>query len=439
MARRVAELTAFAKRYLENNPHILQTIAAFSIKIVGALLSFGFTILLARRYGPAGVGQFGLAVTTLLIASTAALMGTDYILIRTVAGDIKINRRDLARGAIRTVATMVVITSCVIAVLLAFGVAPVLGQLYQSASDGLVLRAVTFGVIPVALIRIVSSALRSSGRVLLAQILDGPMSMALAIATVLLLHLAGLGTTVVSAGVAYVAAIAVCVGVGAAVQWRDMRHWPFTPVPLPPLLAQGWPILCVVLVGYSIDWLILTLLATHYSATDVGIFRTAWQVTSIFNLIIISFDAVAGPRIAAAHRVGDLSEIARTWRQAVAIILTLSLPLFILTLVFPGLVMQLFGSAFAQGTTVLRILALAQFINVLTGPIGSILIMTGGERYSLANSLLSLGIALAAALTLIPLYGLTGAAIASALTLSVRNLVGWLIVAYKLKLPLLRR
>ena len=34
---------------------------------------------------------------------------------------------------------------------------------------------------------------------------------------------------------------------------------------------------------------------------------------------------------------------------------------------------------------------------------------------------------------------LTGAAIASALTLSVRNLVGWAIVAFKLKLPLLRR
>ena len=36
-------------------------------------------------------------------------------------------------------------------------------------------------------------------------------------------------------------------------------------------------------------------------------------------------------------------------------------------------------------------------------------------------------------------FGLTGAAVASALTLSVRNFVGWLIVAFKLKLPLLRR
>jgi len=72
MARRSADLVAFAKGYLERNPHILQTIAAFSIKIVGAILSFGFTILLARAYGPAGVGQFGLAVTTLLITSTAA-------------------------------------------------------------------------------------------------------------------------------------------------------------------------------------------------------------------------------------------------------------------------------------------------------------------------------------------------------------------------------
>ncbi len=439
MARQTADLIAFAKGYLERNPHILQTIAAFSIKIVGAVLSFGFTILLARAYGPAGVGQFGLAVTTLLIASTAALLGTDYILIRTVAGDIRIDRRDLARGAIRTVAAMVVVTSIAIAVVLTLGGVPLLERLYESPGDGLVLRAVTFGVIPITLIRIVSSALRSSGRVLFAQILDGPASMALAIATVAVLHVLAVPTTVVSAGIAYVAAIAICVAIGAAVQWRDMRDWPHTHVPLLPILAQGWPILCVVLVGYSIDWLILTLLATHHSAVEVGIFRTAWQVTSIFNLIIVSFDAVAGPRIAAAHRIGDLSGIARTWRQAVAIILALSLPLFVLTLAFPGLVMQLFGSEFAEGTTVLRILSVAQLINVLTGPIGSVLIMTGGERYSLGNSLLSLGVALLTALTLIPLYGLTGAAIASALTLSVRNLVGWLIVAFKLKLPSLRR
>jgi O-antigen/teichoic acid export membrane protein len=439
MVRRTAALTSFAKGYLARNPHILQTIAAFSIKIVGAVLSFGFTIMLARAYGPAGVGQFGLAVTTLLIASTAALLGTDYILIRTVAGDIKIDRRDLARGAIRTVATMVLVTSIAVAVVLTLGGVPLLQRLYDTPGDGLVLRAVTFGVIPIALIRIVSSSLRSSGRVLFAQILDGPASMAIAIATVAVLHVLAVPTTVVSAGIAYVAGIAVCVAIGAVVQWRDMRDWPHTPVPLLPILAQGWPILCVVLVGYSIDWLILTLLATHHSAVEVGIFRTAWQVTSIFNLIIVSFDAVAGPRIAAAYRIGDLSGIGRTWRQAVAIILALSLPLFVLTLGFPGLVMQLFGSEFAEGTTVLRILALAQLVNVLTGPIGSVLIMTGGERYSLGNSLLSLGVALLTALTLIPMFGLTGAAIASALTLSVRNLVGWAIVAFKLKLPLLRR
>ncbi len=436
---RAADLVALGRAYLARNPHILQTIAAFAIKIVGAVLSFGFTIVLARAYGPAGVGQFGLAVTTLLIASTAALLGTDYILIRTVAGDIKINRYDLARGAIRTVATMVLVTSLLIALVLTFGGAPLLARLYQSATDGLVLRAVTFGVVPMALIRIVSSALRSSGRVLFAQILDGPASMALAITTVLVLQLLEVPTTVVSAGIAYVVAIGICVAIGAAVQWRDMRAWPHTPVPLRPILAQGWPILVVVLIGYSIDWLILTLLATHHSAAEVGIFRTAWQVTSIFNLVIVAFDAVSGPRIAAAHRIGDLSGIARTWRQAVAIILALSLPLFILTLFFPAFVMQLFGSEFAEGATVLRILALAQLINVLTGPIGSVLIMTGGERYSLGNSLLSLGIALLTALTLIPAFGLTGAAVASALTLSVRNFVGWLIVAFKLKLPLLRR
>jgi O-antigen/teichoic acid export membrane protein len=293
--------------------------------------------------------------------------------------------------------------------------------------------------VPVALIRIVSSALRSSGRVLLAQILDGPASMAMAIAAVLVLHFAGVTTTVVSAGIAYVVAIAMCVAVGAVVQRHDMRDWPVTAVPLRPLVAQGWPIMCVVFVGYTIDWLILMLLAAHHSAAEVGIFRAAWQITSVFNLIIISFDSVAGPRIAAAHRIGDLTGIARTWRQAVAIIFLLALPLFVVTLVYPEQLLGLFGPEFGAGATVLRILVLAQLINVLTGPVGSVLVMTGGERYALANSLLALGVAVVCAFVLIPRYGLTGAALASALTLSIRNLVGWLIASFKLKLRLWAR
>ncbi|MGL4541279.1 MAG: oligosaccharide flippase family protein [Polymorphobacter sp.] len=438
MARRFAALGGVAKGYLARNPHILQTIAAFAIKIVGAVLSFGFTILIARAFGPAGVGQFGLAITTLLIASTVALVGTDYILIRTVAGDLKIGRRDLARGAVRSVATMVLITACIMGALLSLSVVPVLRSIYLSADDGLVLQAIAFGVVPIALIRVVSSALRSCGHVLLAQFLDGPASMAIAISIVLLMRYAGLAATVVSAGIAYIAGIAACVLIGAAVQFRHTRGWPIAAVRLRPLLAQGWPILCVVLTGYFIDWLILVVLAAHHSAAEVGIFRTAWQITSIFNLIIVSFDAVAGPRIAAAHRVGDLPGIARTWRQAVAIILMLSLPLFVLTLGFPELLLRLFGSEFTAGAPVLRILALAQLVNVLTGPIGSVLIMTGSERYSLANAMLALVVALIAAFTLIPYLGLTGAALASALTLCMRNIVGWLIVSYKLKLGLLR-
>jgi O-antigen/teichoic acid export membrane protein len=438
MVRRLATLGNSTRDYLRRNPQIPQTIAAVAIKSVGAVLSFGFTFLLAHQYGPAGVGQFGLAVTTLVFASTVALMGTDYVLIRTVAGDLRTNRRDLARGAISTVPVMVMITSSVTAVALAISIVPALSRLYYSPSDGLLLRSVIFGVIPMASMRIVSSALRSSGRVLFAQIIDGPASIALAIAAVLLLRFTAGETTVVSAGIAYFAAIAACAALGGVVQWRDLRHWPKIRVPIRPLLMQGLPIMFAVLSGFAVDWLILTILATNHSAAAVGIFRTAWQVANIFNIIIISFDSVAMPRIAAAYRIGDLSSIARTWRQAVAIIFMLASPLFVITLVFPGQLLGLFGIGFDTGVTVLRILVAAQIINVLTGPIGSILIMMGGERYVVINSLFALCFAALSAMVLIPPYGVTGAAIASALTLAIRNLFSWLIVSFKLGIPLIK-
>lgn len=437
MNARIAAAAGIVTRYHRDNPHIGQTLAAFAIKMVGALMSFGLTILIGQTFGATGVGQFGLAVTTLLIVSTVALCGLDYILIRTVAGDIKVGAPGKARGAIRTVALFTLINAVVLAVLLTLETH--VGRWFGGDDAGLVLRVVTFGVIPFALIRVISSALRSCGHVLLAQVLDGPLSMALTIAAVLGWMVAGTAPTMAAVGIIYICAIAACVGVGALVHWRTVRSWgPAERVPLVPLLGQGWPILCVVLTGFFVDWLILVVLARTASAAEVGLFRSAWQVASIFNLMIVSFDAVAGPRIAAAHRIGDLAGMARTWRQAVWIILALSSPLFVLTLGFPEIVLGLFGPEFAGAADALRILSVAQLVNVLTGPIGSLMIMSGRERASLAIALAATALALVLALVLIPAYGLVGAALATGLTLIFRTGSAWILVRRKMRLSLLR-
>ncbi len=421
--------SARARAWLAANPQIPQTIAAFAIKIAGAALSFGFSLLVARAFGPAGVGQFGLMVTTLTLAATACLVGLDYVLIRTVAGDIRQGALGAAKGVIGWVTRVTGGNALLMWALLALAGVPLLARLTSGPASVAVLAAASFGVVPFVMIRIVSSVLRGTGRVLLAQLVDGPLSMALGLAVLGALLLTG-HPDARDAGRIYVAAIGVMAVAGALVAARDLRGWPVAEaVAKRPLLSGGAKILIVVLTGFATDWLILTALARYRTTAEVGLFRTAWQIATLFNIIVVAFDAVAGPRIAAAWRVDDRAAIARTWRQAIAIITTLSLPLLIVVLAVPEWVLHFFGPAFPQAATALRILALGQVVNMLTGPIGSMLVMTGHERWSMAYALVALVLTAILSASVIPTFGLTGAAIVSASILAFRNLIALFLVS----------
>ena len=416
---------------------IVETIIAFAIKIVGAVLSFGFTILLARAYGAAGVGQYGLAITTLTITTVVALIGLDYVLIRGVAGDVNAGRRDLARGTINTVTKVVAMTSLVLAAFLTFVFVPLLGWKFGMAGDTSVLAAIAFGLVPFAMMRVVSSSLRSTGKVLLAQALDGPIPMALTIGAMGILFAVGRTSSVVVAGGVYVAALSVVVASGFLIYFRSIHDWPQSAhVPVRPLLSQGWPIFAVAVTGFAVDWFIIMTLASSHSAAAVGQFRTAWQITSLINLVVVAFDAVSGPRVAAAWRRGDIDHIGGMWRQAVLIILAMSLPAVAVLMLWPGPILGVFGQEFRAADGALRILLIGQLVNVVTGPVGSILIMTGRERWSFAYSAAATILAVILALVLTPRFGITGAAWTSALTICFRNICALVIATRTIGLRL---
>ena len=66
---------------------------------------------------------------------------------------------------------------------------------------------------------------------------------------------------------------------------------------------------------------------------------------------------------------------------------------------------------------------------MLTGPIGSMLVMTGHERWSMAYALVALVLTAILSASVIPAFGLTGAAIVSASILAFRNLIALFLVS----------
>ena len=411
MIRHVVRLKGRAIEQLQANPNIPEAIAAAAIKVVGAALSFAFSFIVARTIGPSGTGSFALAQTTAMVGATIALIGLDYVMLRDMAGNVRAGDTGAARGAARTAAKMVVISAILTGLLVAFGGAHALAATSGRGLDPRLLLLAGIAILPLAMNRVAITALRGAGGILTAQWFDGPQAMLLAVGVLVALILSGF--TVDSFGVTllFFAASTTTALAAGGFYARKSRHWPpATPTPALPMLRQSWRISFIVLSRMMVDWITLVSLSASHSIAETGIFRTAWQITSLIALIVVTFDTVSGPRIAAAHRVGDTLTIRKILRQSVLTMMVISSPLFFVILVFPEWLLGLFGPQFVAGATTLRILALGQLVNIVSGPVGAVLLMTGEERWSARASVISLGLLAIACFTIIPAYGLVGAA-----------------------------
>lgn len=413
---------AGARTWLQANPNLPEALAAFAIKLAGAALSFGFSFLIARTLGAAGTGGYALALTTALFGATFALFGLDYVLLRSMAGNVREGKTAEARGAARSTMLATLGFAAAVGLFLILVGNPLLNHLLGVGLDPRLIVIAGIAVIPLTFNRVAITAMRGSGAVVAAQWFEGPQAMLVAVLVLLGLILAQAPVDTRAVTTMFFAVTALSAVAAGLYYARRIRHWP-APVPqaIRPLLGQGWQISFIVLSRMVLDWIVLVSLSASFSVAEVGQFRTAWQMTSLIALIVATFDVVAGPRIAAAHRVGELDTIRRIMRQSVAAMVVLSAPLFIVMLGFPEWLLGLFGPEFPVAAPALRILALGQLVNILSGPLGSVLIMTGAERGAARVSLAALVLLGIFCVTLIPAYGLVGAALTTSLTILFRT------------------
>jgi O-antigen/teichoic acid export membrane protein len=133
-----------------------------------------------------------------------------------------------------------------------------------------------------------------------------------------------------------------------------------------------------------------------------------------------TFATVLAPLISTLHQAGDRERLAESYRVATKWGTYLCVPMALLAVLVPGRMMVvLFGADFAAGRLALLVLALGQFINVATGAVGPMLIMTGHPRRWAVYNLAALGIAVLLNLLLTPRLGILGAALSTSVALVV--------------------
>jgi len=159
---------------------------------------------------------------------------------------------------------------------------------------------------------------------------------------------------------------------------------------------------------------------------DVGIYRVAVQLAAV---VIFGMQAVAmiqGPHIAHLYAKGDIQKLQQMMTRSAQAILLIAVPVVIVIVLFGGLIIRtVYGPAFEAAYVPLVILCVGQLVNASMGSVASLLNMTGHERDTTKSVFVGAIVNVVLNLSLVPVWGMTGAAVATSTTLIVWNLIMW--------------
>jgi O-antigen/teichoic acid export membrane protein len=195
-------------------------------------------------------------------------------------------------------------------------------------------------------------------------------------------------------------------------------------IPARAVLGFSLPLLSsdvVFLLRTSAVVILLQYLAT---SSDVAAYGAVLPLARQNLIVYQSFGFLFVPVAARLFARGETDRLRNMYWQTSAWIAVSSFPALALTVALAApLTVLLFGEAYADVGAVLAILAIGHYVSAALGFNALTLRIQGRVRYIVAVDVLSAAISVAASVLLIRMYGAVGAALATAATLVVQNLL----------------
>jgi O-antigen/teichoic acid export membrane protein len=409
------------------------TTTAFILKALGTGLSFGFNIILARLLGAKGAGVYYLALTVTTIASVVGRLGLDNTLLRFTAANAEQKDWDKVAGIYRMGIRIAVGASILVTLIILISASWIAQGIFSEETLTAPLRLMAFGILPMSLLILHAELLKGLKRIRDAMMIQ---SVGLPMLGVPLLAILGVSLGLLGAAVAYViSAFAVLLlGIGfwrrATPQLRNLNGC----FDIRLLISTSLPLFWVTSMNLVMSWTDIIMLGIWTDSKTVGIYGVAARTAMLTSFILPAVNSIVAPKFAGLYAQKDYQSLSTLARNSAQIMTCLAAPVLLLFVVAPKWVLGFFGTGFISGANVLVILAIGQFVNVSTGSVGYLLMMSGYEKLMRNTIIVSAVFNILLNSILIPKYGISGAAIATAISLAMMNLVSAALVYWKLSI-----
>ena len=186
------------------------------------------------------------------------------------------------------------------------------------------------------------------------------------------------------------------------------------------------------LINVRADVLMLGIMQEN--TAGISAYNIASRLSEIPKLMLVVTNATLAPLITTYFVAQKWADLQQILTQTARTVLLLSLPLLLILTIFSVAILHIWGENFTTASTALQLLCLAQFFNLFFGSVGTVLVMTGHENKAFIGLFISTLANIICNYTLIPVYGLNGAAYATLISIFIWNFILFIMLKKTLKL-----
>ena len=448
--------------------------------VIGAVLTFGLTVLVSRWLHPARAGALFELIALFTIASNTFELGADTGLLRWVSRARAVGAVTQVRRVVRAALVPVGIIAAAAAAVI-WVMAPELAHAFLGGlppGEGVLDIRFIAPLIPLgALSSCLIDGARGFGRMWPFLAIEGLGKPAARVALVFCALLAGLGL----AGAVVAWGIPVAVGLAASSlifarilrsevpsrrivaqinprrratrtsavpRWRRPaapRHERTRPGPSDKanngrrgIGAEFWrftaPRAFQATFQVIILWLDILLVGAIVSSYAAGVYAAVSKLALVGTFVLEGNRLAIGPQLSALLARREHDRAAELFQTATRWLMLVSWPLYLTLAIFPAVVLGIFGSRYTAGAAALSVLSLAMLVNLGTGNVTVVLLMGGKSSWSAINAAAAFIVNVGLNLLLLPRIGILGAAIAWGASIIVDNVTAMIELRWVLKL-----
>ncbi|NLJ07233.1 MAG: flippase [Sphingobacteriales bacterium] len=413
------------KQLFSGNEILKGGVISLFFKFSGIFIGYIFFIIISRWYGSGVLGIFSVCSTLLMMAGIMGRWGIDTLIIKYLSednlqGNVNQLRYDYFKGL-----RIVVFFSLLISLLILIFNKPIGLLFFKNKAESLLIFITALTIIPASIMGYTAESFRGLKKIIPYSLFQNASIYVVMLIILFFIRQRGnYNNYVVHALFFSILFLSVCCLIYFIVLLpKSLNHTPAEKRKIYEILKVSTPMMLGNSLYLIMNWTDILMIGAMLTKSDVGIYNSAVKTAALGSVALAAMNTIGAPKFAESFKKQGSEGLKYIARQTALYSLMISLPIFLLIFAFPGFVLSFFGDEFKSAIPTLIILASGQLFNTFAGSTMYILNMTGREKAG--RNILFAGtiINIALNLILIPVMGISGAAVATACSTVLWNIL----------------